>query len=244
MGFYVAMLFLTRVPLPQIKIDEQKMSSSTAFFPLVGVVLGGLCLLAAYLGKQILPINILACFIVMLSILLTGGMHLDGLADTLDGLFCGKERDKKLDIMRDSRVGSFGVIGIVFDILLKYVTIAHLLQQNAPMGIFLAPIMGRWMMTFAIIFFPYAREKGMGKAFSSKKNYGQFIISSIITVITSYLTMMNIGLITVFVVFIVGYCFTRYIMSQLGGMTGDTYGFINEVSEITSLITIAIYHNL
>ena len=56
--------------------------------------------------------------------------------------------------------------------------------------------------------------------------------------------MMNIGLVTVFVVFIVGYCFTRYIMSQLGGMTGDTYGFINEVSEITSLITIAIYHNL
>jgi len=66
--------------------------------------------------------------------------------------------------MRDSRVGSFGVIGIVFDILLKYVTIAHLLQQNAPMGIFLAPIMGRWMMTFAIIFFPYAREKGMGNS--------------------------------------------------------------------------------
>ena len=168
MGFYVAMLFLTRVPLPQIKIDEQKMSSSTAFFPLVGVVLGGLCLLAAYLGKQILPINILACFIVMLSILLTGGMHLDGLADTLDGLFCGKERDKKLDIMRDSRVGSFGVIGIVFDILLKYVTIAHLLQQNAPMGIF-SSYHGKMDDDFCDYLFPYAREKGMGKAFSSKK---------------------------------------------------------------------------
>lgn len=95
MGFYVALLFLTRIPLPEFELDENKIASAVPFFPLAGAVIGGILTLINILARTILPNHVVAGITVILSIIITGGMHLDGFADTLDGLFCFGDHEKK-----------------------------------------------------------------------------------------------------------------------------------------------------
>ncbi|MGI5860130.1 MAG: adenosylcobinamide-GDP ribazoletransferase [Tepidanaerobacteraceae bacterium] len=239
MGFYVALLFLTRIPLPQVKLDENKIASSLPFFPLAGAVIGGILTLIYILGQRILPEQVVAGIIVVMSIIITGGMHLDGFADTMDGLFCFGDREKKLTVMKDSRTGAYGVIGLILIILLKYLLISSLSKAYLIPALIGFPIISRWMMTFAIVFYPYARENGLGKAFAGQKLVA-FIFAGIITILINYITVGLEGLIVVFGVFAAGFLFIQYILRQLGGMTGDTYGAINEFCEIMALLMFSI----
>ena len=128
MGFYVALIFLTRIPLPQFELDEKKIASSVAFFPLVGAVIGSILWFIYTWGQYIVPSKVLAAVLVIADIAITGGMHMDAVADTMDGLFCYGDREKKLSVMRDSRIGAYGVIGIILLILLKYVLFSSLVD--------------------------------------------------------------------------------------------------------------------
>lgn len=239
MGFYAALLFLTRIPLPQVKLDENKIASALPFFPLAGAVIGGILTLIYIIGQIILPKQVLAGIIVVISIIITGGMHLDGFADTLDGLFCFGDREKKLTVMKDSRIGAYGVIGLISVILLKYLLISSLSKEYLIPALIGFPVLSRWMMTFAIVFYPYAREKGLGKAFAGQK-LTAFVIAGLFTVIISYITAEAEGLTVVLGVFAAGFLFNQYLLRQLGGMTGDTYGALNEFCEIMALFIFSI----
>lgn len=239
MGFYAALLFLTRIPLPQVELDENKIASSLPFFPLAGAVIGGILTLIHILGQRILPDQVVAGITVVISIIITGGMHLDGFADTMDGLFCFGDRENKLTVMKDSRTGAYGVIGLILVILLKYLLISSLSKAHLIPALISFPIISRWMMTFAIVFYPYAREKGLGKAFAGQK-LSAFILASITTILINYITVGLEGLIVVLGVFVAGFLFIQYLLRQLGGMTGDTYGAINEFCEIMALLMFSI----
>jgi len=239
MGFYAALLFLTRIPLPQIKLDEKKLASALLFFPFVGAVIGEILILLHVLGRAVLPAQVLAGVIVIFNIIITGGMHLDGFADTLDGLFCFGDREKKLEVMKDSRIGAYGVIGLVSVILLKYLFISSLSETYLIPALIGFPVISRWMMTFAIVFYPYIRERGLGKAFAGQK-LTSFLIAGISTVLINFLIAKTEGLIVVLGVFIAGFLFNHYLFRQLGGMTGDTYGALNEFCEIMVLLIYSI----
>lgn len=240
MGFYIAILFLTHIPLPQMELDENKIASALPFFPLVGAVVGVIITLVCFLGQKILPYRTVAGVLVTTIIILTGGMHLDGFADTMDGIFCYGNREKKLTVMKDSRTGAYGVVGIVLTILLKYLFISSLSQDYLVPALISFPVLSRWMMVFSIVFYPYARENGLGKAFSIGKGPQSFMVASIFTILVTYLAAGFEGLITTVGVFIMGFLFIKYIFSQLGGMTGDTYGAINEFCEVIALMIFSV----
>lgn len=243
MGFYAALLFLTRIPFPQVMLDEKKIASSVPFFPLAGSVIGGILSLIYFLGRKFLPLQVLSVIITAGWVMVTGGMHIDGFADTMDGLFCGGSRDKKLSVMKDSRIGAYGTMGVVLLLLFKVSLLGVLSQRLMIPALILAPTLSRWIITYAIIKFPYARESGLGKAFSMDKSPWHFVFSSVCAIGIAIILAKSQGIVISLILFAASYIFIKYIMGQLGGHTGDTYGALNEVCEVIVLLFFAILSN-
>lgn len=236
MKLYTALLFLTRIPLPQIPIDEKKITVSLPFFPIAGYIIGVFLYLIYLFASNIFSEKVVFGFIIIAHFLLTGGMHLDGFADTMDGFFCGKPREQKLEIMRDSNIGAFGAASMSLLILLKYILLSSLSLDFIGKALILSPVFGRWAMTFSIIFFPYARKKGLGGIFTKYKKPSLFISSTLFTIIISYIYAKIWGLIGIAVVFVGGILFSYIVLKHLKGMTGDTYGALCEVCEVIALV--------
>lgn len=236
MGLYIALLFLTRIPLPQISIGEKKIARSLPFFPIVGYIIGLLLYIIYLVTKNIFYEKVVFSLVIIAHFLLTGGMHLDGFADTMDGFFCGKPREKKLEIMRDSNIGAFGATSICLLIMLKYILISSLSSGFISRSLLLSPVFGRWAMTFSIIFLPYARKKGLGGIFTKYKEPGLFVLSTLVTIILGYIHAGVWGIIGIFVVFLGCILFSNITLKHLNGMTGDTYGALCEVCEVVALL--------
>ncbi|NLN86238.1 MAG: adenosylcobinamide-GDP ribazoletransferase, partial [Syntrophomonadaceae bacterium] len=147
-AFLASLAFLTRIPVPQRNrsYDPKVFSRSIIFFPMVGGIIGlvngGLYLL---LGA-FLPVHVMAVLIIVVPIFMSGGIHFDGLLDTCDGIFSGRSRERSLEIMKDSRVGSMGVIAGILDILLRYSILISLPQGILPAIMIAHPVVGRWVM--------------------------------------------------------------------------------------------------
>ncbi|MGB9839401.1 adenosylcobinamide-GDP ribazoletransferase [Thermovenabulum sp.] len=242
MPVYTALLFLTRFPqFLKTPITEKDLQRSVCFFPLIGAFIGGILYAIFFALKGLLEESFLCALILTAETVITGGIHLDGLADTSDGIFSGKEREKKLEIMKDSRVGAFGVIAIVLDFLLKFSGILSILKEN-PLLLIIVPVAGKWLISFGIVFFPYLREKGLGKAFNCGKGRIRFFISSFICVIICGIILKLKVFYFLTALIFSGLIFSFYIMKELKGMTGDTYGALNEFGEIFSLLILMLLY--
>jgi len=175
---------LTRIPMPFLRdLTPKEMGQSSIFFPLVGAGVGawliGIHWLCRHLWDDVSPIPI--CTLIAW-IGVTGGFHLDGLMDTCDGIFSGKPRAEMLRIMKDSHVGAFGVIGLVCILLLKSGGLRAMEAGEMWKGLLIAPIMGRWSMTYAATVFRYAREEGgLGAAFAEFSDWKCLLLASIFT---------------------------------------------------------------
>ena len=168
-SFLTALQFLTRIHIVSQKdLTMADFGRSTKFFPLVGAVLGAIYLLAALLLYVLFGLQgyTVKAVLVLLPILLTGGLHCDGFMDTVDGLFSGRSRERMLDIMKDSRTGSFGVVAFGAMLLLNWSLLMDLPVPVLLIAVFVMPIIGRMAMLFAVAYFPYARPEGMGRAFA------------------------------------------------------------------------------
>jgi len=235
--FIFAVSILTRLPLPVIKFDAEEYGRSTSLFPLVGLLLGRI--LALFNKILILfPAEIKASFLVLLTVVLTGGIHLDGFIDSIDGLLGGESRERKLEIMRDSRVGAFGVAFGVCLLLLKYSLFLSVTQsQSSTQILLIVPALSRWGMSYSVATFPYARKEGLGRLFSVYSGTKELVFSTSIALILAYVILGTAGLfllaLTALVVFFTG----KKIVGALGGLTGDIYGFINELLEVILLFT-------
>ncbi|ADL08173.1 adenosylcobinamide-GDP ribazoletransferase [Thermosediminibacter oceani] len=241
MGLYAAFLFLTRIPLPYFELDQKHIARSLPFFPFVGAVIGVLLAGVDLILKKAVPAPALAALLVTLEMIVTGGLHVDGFADTMDGLFCGKEREKKLEVMKDSRLGAYGAIGVVLLLLLKYSAMLSILPEFRTRLLIIFPVISRWMMTYSITFFPYLREKGIGRVFNEDKSSMMFFLSTLFTLTIVFIAAGIEGIKIAFLTFVSGLLFSLYIFRQLGGMTGDTYGAVNEFCEIAALYIYLIY---
>lgn len=238
MELLAAFIFLTRLPLPfKGELKSATLAASTAFFPLVGLVLGGLLAGIFYLLLLFLPLSISLISILILYVLFTGALHLDGFMDTLDGLGCNGDREKKLAVMKDSRVGAFGAAGVSLLFLLKFFLLWELGQKVSLIPLIIVlPALSRWSMVIAMFRSSYPRrEGGVGQAFVElislrEISLATFSAGAILWCFFAY---------QVWYFFIVILLFALlqkyYFKKQLGGVTGDMLGFINETSEICFL---------
>ncbi|MGI5921239.1 MAG: adenosylcobinamide-GDP ribazoletransferase [Syntrophomonadaceae bacterium] len=233
-AFLTALGFLTRIPVLAngINNDSHTLSKSIIFFPIVGGVIGTLTAGLFILLHSYLPRSVLSVLIIALPLFMTGGIHFDGLLDTCDGLFSGRSRERCLEIMRDSRVGSMGVIAGILNVMLRYSILLELPASLVPLLLITQAITGRWIMALAIYFFPYARkEGGLGQGFTAEKRIPYIILSSILALLITLFITGAAGFLVALMVAGLTLLIAGWAARRLGGLTGDVYGALNEVSE-------------
>lgn len=240
MGVLHALTFLTAIPFWSSSRDgAANLSASLPYFPLVGLALGGVLAVLDWAMAWALPIPLRSAIILLVLALLTGGLHLDGLMDTCDGLFGGKTRERKLEIMRDSAVGSFGAAGAFLLLLVQWSALASLEAEARMAALILFPAAGRWAMTLVVTLFPYARAEGTGRAFHGGIPRYAIPLAAATTAVTSAVIAGRLGGIALYAIVTVAALLLGWGMArQLGGLTGDTYGATNQVVEAVALVTI------
>ena len=239
MGFVAALQFLTIFPI-RLKASTQALRRSIAYFPLVGLLIGGIIYGLDRLLTLAFPISLVNILLIIALAAMTRALHLDGFIDTCDGLAGGHSPDERLKIMRDSRVGGFGVVGGCLLILLQYVALTVVPHEHRMAALLLMPTIARWTMVYAIFAFPYAREQGMGKIFQEGTNWPWLAMASAIT-LASCLGLMGLnGLAVMAAAMLAALLVANWLSGKLGGLTGDAYGAINELVEVSVLILIPL----
>lgn len=239
--FIFTLRFLTRIPVPYKEdtlLSDEEFAKGILFYPIIGLIVGLLCalsyLLFFYFG--FFYIGVVAA--IFTEILLTGAFHLDGLSDTCDGLFSSRKKERMLEIMHDSRVGTNGVVAIVFDILWKVICISSLHHDVVFQSILLMPVAGK-MITPVLMHSVYARtEKGLGSIYLREKYTLPMIIATLIGSVFIIGCFRIQGIISVCITFISAILVRSYCNKKIGGMTGDTLGAGCEIAEIIFLISL------
>lgn len=234
--FLSALSFLTVLPVGRREINQ----NALVYFPVVGLFIGILLVLVNFFLTKLFPSSITNLFILLTLILLTGGLHIDGFADSFDGFFSGKNKDEILRIMDDPHIGTKGVVAVFFLLLFKFLILEKLKFKYQPL--ILMPTIGRWAMVMAINFARPAKNEGLGKIFTEKKDHIPHLSLSMPCLIASlftlgltvfFLAFRSIILIFVCMVFI--FALLKYINKKIGGITGDILGAINEIVELCTL---------
>jgi adenosylcobinamide-GDP ribazoletransferase len=233
-----ALRFLTVLPVRGLPpITEAGIVRSMVAFPLVGLLIGAggasVGLVADWLWGD--PLRAVA--IVVAWILVTQGLHLDGLADSCDALFSWRSRERKLEIMKDSRIGAMGALGLLTIVLLK---VGALLSLGAAwwLGALLAPMWGRWADIYGIFWFPAAREGGMGRTFRDQVRRTDFVVATISALVIGVLLLLPWGALVGLTVWLAVHGLAGRMVAALGGLTGDTYGALSEIGEVVTLLTL------
>ena len=234
--FLIALQFLTILPVRiTSEIAKEDFGKSLRYFPLVGMLLG-LALSGAALLSYVLPIPVVTVLIVILSLLLTGGLHLDGFADTCDGFYGRRSREKILEIMRDSRVGVMGVAGVFCLLSLKGVLIASLPQNGLGKVLILMTLFARWSQVLVCCTSPYARAEGKARYFVEYAGVKELLAGGFFTVAVFLLLMRLWGLVLFVLSLLPVVLFLGYVRHKLGGVTGDVIGAASEIAEVTVLL--------
>lgn len=251
-----AFQFLTRIPIPvSLAYDERLSRRSVAFYPFVGAAIGLIVAMAGVLLVHALSPMVVAFILVALWTALSGGLHLDGLMDTADGLLSHRSPERMLEIMKDSRVGAMGVMACVFAVGLKVALIASLIEEWRegwlPLAV-LVPVWSRAFLGTAIAGWPYARQgPGLGALFRTvgkRHAIASGIGAAILTVLSlafqpgrNAVYVGSVLLAAALVTYGVGTLLSAVIHRKLGGLTGDVYGALNECIEIVLLVALASY---
>lgn len=234
----VAIGFLTRIPVPpRVFADGEAQRGSLTWYPAVGLLLGTILLVLAALLHSAPPL-LLAALILVAWVLLTGGLHLDGLADTADAWVGGLgDRERTLAIMKDPRSGPAGVTAVVLVLLLKFAALASLSTQGWPL-LWLAPLLARAGLTAAFLGLPYVRSNGLGSVLATAPRGACFIALALTTVLS--LIAGFAGIVSLLVAAALWLLWRRACRQRLGGFTGDTAGALAEVIEMAVLVVLAI----
>ena len=234
----LALTFLTKLPWPwRGQADETALARSMFWFPWVGAVLG-LSFWWAWAGLQrILPTPAAAGLLLALTVWVTGGLHLDGLADTADGLGGGHTPADALRIMKDSRVGAFGVISLILALVLKFSLFLSLpTKAGGAAALLLYPVVSRWSMVLLAYLSPYARpEGGLGQAMTLGVSPKVLAGASLSAGLLAFLSLGVPGLWLFGAAAGLVWLGSLYCRRRLGGITGDVLGATNEVVEIMVL---------
>lgn len=253
----LAIEFLGIIPVPFFRgsiASDEDIGRSSLFFPVVGFIYGMILVLSSLIIAPFVSKEVCGILICLISLILSRGLHIDGLSDTFDALGARCSRERKLEIMKDSTVGPFGVTAIIFILLLKIFLSASLVGQGGLFycSILIFPVIGRWSMVIAIYFGRSARDDGLGKIFFTYTKRIEIFWSSFITVnilglavlvdngmrffsFRGFLFFMVMPIVLISSIFWL-HMFTR----SFGGLTGDNLGAICEISEALSLLVFVV----
>lgn len=241
--FIAAVRFLTIIPVPgRLGSDEEALAGSLIFFPFVGVGIGLGLAVIGWLLWPVLPALPAAAVMVFLSLAISGGFHLDGLADTADGLFSARPRERILEIMRDSRIGSMGVVALIMVLLTKTAALASLPQAEAASALFLMPIAGRCLMVLMMALLPYVRgPEGRAALFYEQAREQKKIVYVTGAVLYSgcWYAAGGSGLAAGALALVVMLGFVALCRAKINGATGDTLGATCELSETVVALVLA-----
>ncbi len=241
--FWSTVGFLTRLPVPCPKkiLPQEEFAKGIVFYPLVGLLVGLIdyvfyCSVAFFLHMPFLA----AVFAVLSETIVTGAFHLDGLADSCDGFFSAREKEKMLEIMKDSRVGTNGALALCFDILLKVAFFTAMAEKNGYLAVLLAPVAGK-MATPILMKSGYAgKTLGIGSLYLTEK-YTKYMLGCIcigILLLAIFLQWQSI--VPILCVLLFTFLFREYCQQKIGGMTGDTLGAGYETAQIIFLLAMTI----
>lgn len=242
--FLVAWHFLTAIPLSRAYHEPtaRELAGSMAWYPVIGLLIGGgLCAADLALGLLFDPV-VVNGLLVGLLVLLTRGLHQDGLADTLDGLAGGRTPEKRLPIMRDPRIGAIGATGLFLSLMLRYAGLMALPQELRMSALFCMPAIGRWVMVTLAWTSPYARlEGGLAAPFLTHLSWRQVLIATAVLagILSAGFGVIG-GLMALTMGTVVVLAAWRACRSWFGGITGDTLGAANEVVEILFLLLVPL----
>lgn len=238
--------FLTRIPVKTSSEFDPNFNKSIVYFPFAGLILGIIYFMTLYIGDLIFGSFVGGIFTVTATVFLTGGLHLDGLGDTFDGLYSNRDKERILEIMKDSRLGTNALLGIMINLILKIGMIDLLVKNNMIYVILIMPIVGRLALCLSCYKGKPAREQGMGNVFIGKIQKKDFIISVLsgfgfIFLYTFSFYDLRIFLLTsisAFFVLISVYLYRNHVYRKIDGITGDILGAICELSETLYLIVL------
>jgi len=242
--FLAALQFLTAIPLPWLrKARPEELGRSTGYFPVVGLIIGLILAGLNWLLGLILPSAVVNALLIVSLVVVTGALHLDGFVDTCDGIAGHKTVEDRWQVMHDSRAGAFGIIGVVLLLLVKYVSLSSIPASLMMMTLVFMPVVSRWAMVYAVFAYRYARPSGLGKVFKQGTNWPKFTMATLITFVLLVVLIpliQLVGLAVMFGVWIITVVMATYLKGKFSGLTGDTYGAINEVAEVSILILVTL----
>jgi adenosylcobinamide-GDP ribazoletransferase len=254
-SFLLALQFLTIIPV-KLKGDvtEAHVARSVVFFPLVGL-LQGIVLVAAYLAfGKVFPPGLAVALVLLVLVLINGGFHLDGLADTFDAFACKGDREKRLYVMKDGSVGAIGVTAILFALALKGLALTEIMDVRVIyFALLTMPVLSKWVMMLSMKKGDPAREDGLGRIFMHGIRGGDVAGATLFVLIlmalpyiagvrdTIYLTGAGVGLL---MIYILNLLLVKLFSWRFGGLTGDNMGALGEISEVLFLLTVAGWQRL
>lgn len=241
-GLLIALQFLTIIPLQRNRHpSDEELGRSMAFFPTIGLLIGILLVAINLALTEYLPQSVLSALLLLGLTITTGAIHLDGLADTIDGLAGGKNREESLAIMKEGRIGALGSVGLIFLILLKYISLNSVPAGLKNQALIMMTVTGRWSMVPMSFFSNYARkENGSGRPFVNFVTALDLGAATLMALLISIILFYIKGLIILLIVGLITFMATRFFKQRLGGVTGDILGATNEVNEALCLLFILV----
>ncbi|OGV97546.1 MAG: cobalamin 5'-phosphate synthase [Nitrospinae bacterium RIFCSPLOWO2_02_FULL_39_110] len=244
--FLLSIQFLTIINIQNSRGTdyEKRLRGTTIFFPFVGLLIGIILFLTAKLSSLLLPLSVSDALVLIVLIIITGGLHIDGFADTIDGFAGGKDKENILIIMKDSRIGTFGVTGLIMFLMTKYLAIQSLPVDSKYLILTVMPVFGRWSVLPMGLLFEYARTGGgTGKAFAGSIKLKEFIIGTILSSVIIVSLLGVKGFLMIAVIFIATLIIGRYSENRIGGITGDVFGATIEINELITIIMALVLFN-
>ncbi|MFH1540927.1 MAG: adenosylcobinamide-GDP ribazoletransferase [Elusimicrobiota bacterium] len=236
--FLSAISFLTIIPVP--KKFSLEFKHSVIFFPLVGLFIGGILILINYLSSFLFSKNVVDMVVIVSLIIITGGLHLDGFADTCDGFYAGKDKSDSLRIMDDAHIGTMGVAGLFCILGLKFFALQSIPQKIIYPALLFFPILSRWNLVFACTISKSAKNEGLGKTFIGTVSKNDLVIATIITFFVSLILFKTKGILILIATLLITVLFLKYVIKKIDGITGDILGALNEICEIFVLLILCI----
>ncbi|KAB3532895.1 adenosylcobinamide-GDP ribazoletransferase [Alkaliphilus pronyensis] len=240
--FIGVLQFLTRLTIIRDMPHQEDFDKGIIYFPIVGATIGLLLLFVFRVANVFFPHQLAIILTIGSFVVLTGGLHMDGLGDTFDGLYSNKSRARMLEIMKDSCLGTNGVLAIIFVLLIKITSLSSIGIWNVYGALVIMPVFGRLSLVLGSFNAKYARETGLGNIFIGRVEKKQVLISIIFTAIATIFQPVSIFFIPILWVFT--YCFQRYCDKKIGGMTGDTLGALCEMVETLYLLYLLLIINI
>lgn len=247
MSFLAALRFLTSIPFPWREEDwwqqvsREQFARSLPYYPVVGLLIGLVLAGLYWLLSSFLPPALTSGLLVVALVAITGGLHLDGFIDTVDGVAAGhKNAEVRKQVMHDASVGAIGVVAVILLLLVKYVSLNSVPSSWLMATLVMMPVISRWAMVYAVFIYPYARPKGMGGELKRATGWPGFIMATLTTLAVVLVLAQLAGLVVMLVAWLGVVAMAAFFKDKFSGLTGDTYGAINELTEVLILIFVAL----